>query len=81
MIDQEAMVQAGLETDRADFEATDQEQAVSIVDLEILLDQEKCTKQFVMNARKNAKFRSNRLKENQSIVKNVSVRRSHSSSY
>jgi len=48
----------------------------SVVDLEAILDQEKCIRQFAVNAKKNAKFRSNLQKANQFTVEIVSPRKS-----
>jgi hypothetical protein len=45
--------------------------AAEAADSEETLAHEKCIKQYVPNARKNAKFLSNQLKESQFIAKNV----------
>ncbi len=61
------------------LEAEDEE--VLVADLEEALEeiltavQEKCTKQRVLNAEKNAKFPSNQLKTSQYIAKTVIRRR------
>jgi len=54
-------------------ETTDQGAADLIAGLDLILNQEKCIKQFVTNVRKNAKFRSNQLKARKCIVENVSL--------
>jgi hypothetical protein len=61
----------------------DQDQADSIeaaVDLETsIAGQEKCIKQFALNASKNAKFHSSQQKASQFIAKNVSLKESQDS--
>jgi hypothetical protein len=46
-----------------------------LADFKEALDQEKCTKQFALNARKNAKFLSSLQKESQFIAKNVMLKK------
>ena len=57
-------------------ETTDQDPADPIVDLEAVHSQEKCIKQFVMNARRNVKFHSNLLKANPFTARIVILRKS-----
>jgi uncharacterized protein (DUF3084 family) len=45
--------------------------SAAVAVLKEVLDQEKCIKQLVQNADRNAKFRSSQQKENQFIVRNV----------
>lgn len=54
---------------------TTEDQEEILVDLgETLVDLEKCTKQSVLNVRKNAKYLSNQHKANQFFVETVSLR-------
>jgi hypothetical protein len=59
---------------------TGQEVAVLIVDFGITSDQEKCTKLFAMNARKNVKFRLNLQKASQSTARNATLKENQDSS-